>query len=208
MYDDVLIPTDGSDGTRRAITHGLTIADRFEATVHALSIVPEGPFGTLESDEARRAAQRAVAHVESDARNAGVPVTTAIRDGVPHEAILDYADAKGVDIIVTGTQGRTGLDRVLVGSVTERLVRMADVPVVTVRLIDEISIEDADDATRLARETAEQAGHTDVSVAKTPYRTSGSWTVPLETDAGPVDVTVDAVSGETRIDEQESRRAE
>ncbi|WP_265111333.1 universal stress protein [Halosolutus halophilus] len=202
MYTDVLIPTDGSDGTRRAITHGLTIADRFDATVHALSVVPEGPLGSLESDGARRAAQRAVARVEADARDGGLPVTTAVRRGVPHEEILDYADEEGVDLIVMGTQGRTGLDRVLVGSVTERLVRMADVPVVTVRLTDEISIEDVDEAIRLARERAESAGYPDVSIVGEPHRTSGSWIVNLETASGPVQVAVDAVSGEARIAER------
>ncbi|WP_242509272.1 universal stress protein, partial [Natrinema altunense] len=59
MYQDILVPTDGSDGTRRSITHGLTIADRFDATVHALSIVPQGPLGTLQTDDAISAAERA-----------------------------------------------------------------------------------------------------------------------------------------------------
>ncbi|MFC4543660.1 universal stress protein [Halosolutus amylolyticus] len=202
MYQDVLIPTDGSDGTRRAIAHGLTIADRFDATVHALSVVPEGPLGTLESDEAERAAQRAVARVEADAQDDGLSVTTAVRRGVPHEEILDYADEQGVDLIIMGTQGRTGLDRVLVGSVTERLVRMADVPVVTVRLTDEIRIEDVEEATRLARETAEDAGHADVSIVGEPHRTSGSWIVNVETESGLIQVAVDAVSGDVRIAER------
>ena len=139
MYQKVLIPTDGSDGTRQAIVHGLTIADRFDATVHALSIVPEGPLGTFDGDEGRHSAERAVAQVEAVARDreTGVPVTTAVRDGIPHEEILDYTDEAGIDLLVVGTQGRTGLDRVLVGSVAERLIRMADVPVVTVRRTDE-----------------------------------------------------------------------
>ncbi len=202
MYQDVLIPTDGSDGTRRAIAHGLAIAAQFDATVHALSIVPEGPFGTLEGDEAAHAAQRAVARIESDAKDRDIPVTRAIRNGVPHEEILDYTEEVGIDLLVVGTQGRTGLDRVLVGSVAERLVRIADVPVVTVRLTDEIRIEDATEAKRIALDTAEAAGYPEASVADEPHRTSGSWTVPLETATGSVQVDVDAVSRETRIRDQ------
>ncbi|ELY69693.1 universal stress protein [Natrinema versiforme] len=199
MYQDILVPTDGSDGTRQSLTHGLTIADRFDATVHALSIVPEGPLGTLQTDEAIPAAERAVERVEAEAKREGVDAATAVERGVPHEEILEYADEHEIDMIVMGTQGRTGLDRVLVGSVTERIVRMADVPVVTVRLNDEIRIEDADEAARIARKTAEREGYDEVTVLEDPHRTSASWIVPLETDAGPVHIHVDAVTSEARI---------
>lgn len=62
-----------------------------------------------------------------------VPTETAVRRGRPHEAILDYAAENDVDAIVIGTHGRTGLDRYLIGSTTEKVVRLSDVPVVTVR---------------------------------------------------------------------------
>lgn len=199
MYQDVLIPTDGSDGTRRSINHGVTIASRFDATIHALSVVPEGPLGTLQTDDAIPAAERAVERVETEANREGVEAVTAVEQGVPHEEILAYADEHGVDMIVMGTQGRTGIDRVLVGSVTERVVRMADVPVVTVRLTDEIRIEDADEAAQIARKAAEQEGYEQIGVREDPHRTSASWIVPLETNAGPVYVHVDAVTSETRI---------
>ncbi|QLK25344.1 universal stress protein [Natrinema zhouii] len=201
MYQDILVPTDGSDGTRRSLTHGLAIAKRFDATIHALSVVPEGPLGTLQTDEAIPAAERAVERIEAEATREGVDVVTAVEQGVPHETILAYADDHDIDMIVMGTQGRTGLDRVLVGSVTERIVRMADVPVVTVRLNDEIRIEDADEAARIARKTAEQEGYDGVNVLEDPHRTSASWIVPLETDAGPVHVHVDAVTSEARVAE-------
>ncbi|WP_049926084.1 universal stress protein [Halopiger goleimassiliensis] len=199
MYQDVLIPTDGSDGTRRSITHGVTIADRFDATIHALSIVPEGPLGTLESETATPAAERAVERVEAEATREGIETVTAVEHGVPHEEILSYAEDNDVDMIVMGTQGRTGLDRVLVGSVTERIVRMAEIPVVTVRLTDEIRIEDPDEAERIARREAERDGYEAVTILEEPHRTSASWIVRLETDAGDLHVHVDAVSGEARI---------
>ena len=63
-----------------------------------------------------------------------VPVETAVLRGNPHERIIDYVDENGVDLIVMGTHGRTGVDRYLLGSVTERVVRTADVPVLTVRM--------------------------------------------------------------------------
>ncbi|WP_440769176.1 universal stress protein [Natronorubrum sp. DTA28] len=207
MYDNVLIPTDGSDGTRQSITHGLTIAKRFDATIHALSIVPEGPLGTLQNDAAAPAAHRAVERVEVDAERAAVDVETAVEQGVPHEEILGYADENDIDMIVMGTQGRTGLDRVLVGSVTERVVRMADVPVVTVRFTDDIRIEDADEADRIAREAlAAETSDVDaeaITSLEEPHRTSASWIVPLETDAGTAHVHVDALTGEARVARRE-----
>jgi len=62
-----------------------------------------------------------------------IRMTTAVEMGTPHSAILQYADEQGVDLIVMGTHGRTGVERYLLGSVTEKVVRLSDVPVVTVR---------------------------------------------------------------------------
>lgn len=199
MYQNILVPTDGSDGTRRSLTHGLTIAERFDATIHALSVVPEGPLGTFQADEGIPTAERAVERVEVEATREGVDVVTAIERGVPHEEILAYAADNEIDMIVMGTQGRTGLDRVLTGSVTERVIRMADIPVVTVHLTDEIRIEDADEATRIARKTAQQEGYDDITVRDDPHRTSASWIVRLETETGPLHVHVDAVTSDARV---------
>jgi len=60
-------------------------------------------------------------------------VTTETRRGEPYRTILDYADEAVVDVIVMGTHGRRGLDRYLLGSVTEKVVRAATVPVLTIR---------------------------------------------------------------------------
>ncbi len=66
-----------------------------------------------------------------------VETVTAVRHGDPHETIIEYADDVDADVIVMGTHGRTGLDRRVLGSVTERTVRLSDVPVLTVRAGDE-----------------------------------------------------------------------
>jgi nucleotide-binding universal stress UspA family protein len=62
-----------------------------------------------------------------------IDVETTVETGTPHAEILRYADENGVDLVVMGTHGRTGVERYLLGSVTEKVVRMADPPVVTVR---------------------------------------------------------------------------
>jgi len=62
-----------------------------------------------------------------------IDLEVAVEMGTPHSAILGYADESDVDLVVMGTHGRTGVERYLLGSVTEKVVRMADAPVVTVR---------------------------------------------------------------------------
>jgi nucleotide-binding universal stress UspA family protein len=141
MYDDILIPTDGSDAALAAVDHALTIAEPFDATVHALHVVETDLVGhsapALDPAEFREALReegaRATAVVEERAADRGVASTGEVLEGVPENAVLDYAARRGVDLIVMGTHGRDGLDRYLVGSVTERVIRRTDVPVVAVR---------------------------------------------------------------------------
>ena len=134
-YADVLVPTDGSDAAQRAAERGVEIAAALEATVHAFSVV-EGT-GTIKRDQLRadaeKEAESAIERVEAEAGRREVDVTSAVRSGVSHEAIVEYAVERDVDLIVMGTHGRTGLDHVLIGSVAERVVRSSPVPVLTVR---------------------------------------------------------------------------
>jgi nucleotide-binding universal stress UspA family protein len=134
MYSDILIPTDGSREARAAIDHGTGIASRYDATVHALHVVDtrltrSGPL--LET--LLRSGREAIREVEVACARSGRPVVTDIVEGNPAEAILAYVAEHDVDLVVMGTHGRTGIDRVLMGSVAERVVRRSPVPVVTVR---------------------------------------------------------------------------
>jgi nucleotide-binding universal stress UspA family protein len=140
MYDTILVPTDGSDGAGAATRNAVTLARAFDATVHALSVVddrvtdPEiaGLDGEL-MDFFEERARGSVEAVAASAEDAGIGCETAVERGVPHRRILEYADENGVDLVSMGTHGRTGLDRLLMGSVTERVVRKSDVPVLTTR---------------------------------------------------------------------------
>jgi nucleotide-binding universal stress UspA family protein len=138
MYDDILVPTDGSDGARRALEEAIELAAQFDATVHSLYVVDttaaysDGAYGeVIDSFEAIGAETTDDAVERAGA--AGVDAVGAVELGTPHRTILDYVDEHGVDLVVMGTHGRTGLDRYLLGSVTEKVVRLADPPVVTVR---------------------------------------------------------------------------
>jgi nucleotide-binding universal stress UspA family protein len=141
MYDRVLVPTDGSDPAAAATEHALTIAERFDATVHALYVVDvdgiahEAPGLGLDAlrDALREEGEAATAAVAERAADRGVDVTEAVIDGLAEDAIVDYAEGNGIDLIVMGTHGRRGVERYVVGSVTERVVRATDVPTLVVR---------------------------------------------------------------------------
>ena len=133
MYQNVLIATDGSEGTARATRHAVGIADRFDATVHALSVLEEIEKSDQLRSDADAEAERAVEAVVEEGAKSRVEVVTEIRKGMPENEILNYADERDIDLIVMGTHGRTGLDRMIVGSVAEDVLRESPVPVVTVR---------------------------------------------------------------------------
>jgi nucleotide-binding universal stress UspA family protein len=141
MYDRILVPTDGSDPALAATDHALTIAERFDATVHALYVVDidgiahEAPGLGLDAlrDALRSEGEGATATVAERAEERGIAVRQSVVEGVAEDAVVDYADDEGIGLIVMGTHGRRGLDRYLVGSVTERVVRRTDVPTLVVR---------------------------------------------------------------------------
>jgi len=137
MYDDVLVPTDGSEGVEQAVAHASAIADRFDATVHTVHVVQTPDFADeLEGsvvERLERAGREAVAAVEQRAAGAG-DVESAVLEGVPSEEIIDYVANQGVDVIVMATAGRTGAEREMVGSVTEAVIRRSPVPVLTVNV--------------------------------------------------------------------------
>lgn len=141
MYRDVLIPTDGSDRTRRAVELGLDVANQFQARVHALYVVETSPIPE-DAEEAKMAAReageeagrRATNDVVDRAEELGVEAVREIRTGRPHEEIVQYTETSDVDLVVMGTRGDTGATRL--GSTADRVVRTADVPVVTARMGD------------------------------------------------------------------------
>jgi nucleotide-binding universal stress UspA family protein len=142
MFDTVVVATDGSESVERAVTVALDLAERFEATVHALYVIDAEEVDS--SPESVREDLRAA--LEADGREALAtvadgtdrPVETAVREGRPASQITAYARAVDADLVATGTRGRHGENRFLIGSVAEAIVRSCPVPVLTVRqLADE-----------------------------------------------------------------------
>lgn len=136
--ETILVPTDGSDVATAAADHAIDLAAATDASLHVVHVVHvPTPKGAVDSGTVlaalEEAGQRAVDEVIDRAEEADLrSIEASVLSGTPARAILDYADDRPVDLVVMGTHGRTGLDRYLLGSVTEKVVRTAEIPVLTV----------------------------------------------------------------------------
>jgi nucleotide-binding universal stress UspA family protein len=142
MYDELLVPTDGSEGSEAAVEQGVAIADRFDATVHFLNVVDIGTemsasgVGTIAeelTETFEAVADRALGDAKARAEDAGVPHERTVVEGLPHEAIAEYAVRHDVDLVVMGASGRSGIAEHLLGSTTDRVARSVDTSVLIAR---------------------------------------------------------------------------
>ena len=138
MYNSILLPTDGSEAAEAAYDHAVELAARFDATLHVLYVADTTEYSTVTFedevvDSLEREGKRVVDGVVAEAEARGVDAVGVVMQGGAYETILSYADENDADMVVMGTHGRSGFDRIVLGSVTEHVVRTADVPVVTVR---------------------------------------------------------------------------
>lgn len=142
MYDRLLVPTDGSQATGETLEHALEMARRYDAAVHTLAVVDERQFQQLDGQQRyetqaalRQNAESAVERIEDRTPETDRPVTTTVRQGHPAAQIAAYAEETEIDVIVIGTHGQTGNERVApVGSVTQRVVETATIPVFVVHI--------------------------------------------------------------------------
>lgn len=140
MYDDILLPTDGTESMDDVYGHTLDLARRHDATVHVLYVVDDRAFLTLAPDlvddvvdelEGEGADATATAQAKLDADS--VETKAVLRRGDPAEEILSYIDEAGIDIVTMGTHGANYRQN-MVGSVSARVVANAPVPVLTVNV--------------------------------------------------------------------------
>jgi len=141
-YDRILVPTDGSDGVERAIEHAVEVAAINDATVHGLYVLSTDAYAGVAMESSwesvdrllRKDAENAVARIREigSELDESVPVETAVVEGKPSREIVRYAEAEDCDLVVMGTHGRGGIDRLLLGSVAESVIRASSIPVTTV----------------------------------------------------------------------------
>lgn len=140
MFNDVLIPTDGSEGSEAAVSYGLDLARTGEATVHTLYVVdtrflPEGLSPEAETELRSRAEEEgraATKTIQQRAADHGLATESEIPTGIPYREIISYAKDHEIGLIVMATLGEAGPEFGHLGSTTERVITLADVPVLAV----------------------------------------------------------------------------
>ncbi|WP_181686262.1 universal stress protein [Halorhabdus salina] len=145
MYDTILAPTDGSSGTAETLEHAISIASDNDATIHGLYVLDRRMYLAAEKeaqdeviDSLQEDGEAAIDRLRTQVTEADIPIETELREGIPHRDILRYGEEIGADLIVMGTHGRTGRDRLAnLGSVTERVVENADIPVLVVDIAED-----------------------------------------------------------------------
>lgn len=137
MYDQILFPTDGSEPAASVLDYALQIAAEHEATIHVLNVVDtsqNSPPGIQDdvSDVLEQEGTEIVNEAAQRATEHGITVVSEVLHGDPYEAIVEYSTQSAIELVVMPTHGRRGLQRFLLGSVTERVINTADVPVIAV----------------------------------------------------------------------------
>lgn len=142
----ILFPTDFSEGALYAFPYAVDLAKTYSAKLYMVHIlydvamatglhIPHTSMDTLYK-ELEANAKKTLESFAYELRQGVADIEFAVLRGVPYEEALNYAGANGIDLIVIGTHGRKGLDRLLFGSTAERIVRNAACPVLTVRKPD------------------------------------------------------------------------
>ncbi|MBR6023857.1 MAG: universal stress protein [Methanobrevibacter sp.] len=139
MYKRILVPTDGSEFAKKAQLHALFLAKVSNAEIIALS-VSENHFinGISMTEEVEQLNQILKNRCEEDLKefedmnNEGVKISSVIKEGSPANVILDVAAEEDVDLIVIGSSGKSGFDRFILGSVSDKVVNAAKCPVLVV----------------------------------------------------------------------------
>jgi nucleotide-binding universal stress UspA family protein len=153
MYTRILVPLDGSELAEKALPHAQGLARDGQATIHLVQVFTRHPRGGypigkgLEADQSVQdtlamtrqveatqieSAQEYLEHLASQLEKDGISVETALLEGHAYEEIVNYTKKYGIDLVVMCTHGHGGIKRLLLGSVTDRVVRMGDVPVLIV----------------------------------------------------------------------------
>lgn len=140
MYDNILVPTDGSSGMGGVVDHARKLAEIHDATLHAVYVANTASLADLPMESSwegvssalRKQGEQAIERVEEAIEDDWLE--SEIVDGSPSKEIIRYADENECDVIVMGTHGRSGVNRLLLGSVAERVVRSSTVPVLTINV--------------------------------------------------------------------------
>lgn len=138
----ILIATDGSEAANEAADFGIEMIGCSGAKIYAVYVIDTSPYRSIPLDEIwsketldefERAGYEATSYIEKIGKDAGAEVESRVLKGHPAEKILNFAEDNNIDMIIVGSLGKSRYERVLVGSVSEKIIRHAKVPVLVVR---------------------------------------------------------------------------
>jgi nucleotide-binding universal stress UspA family protein len=144
MFKRILVPVDGSPTSMRAVSSAIAIAKAFDGAVTAIYVIDPYPFAGVGTDFAYGQAQYlsaataeandAIKTAREQIELAGVAVKTrVVEEHTPWRGILETASAINADLVVMGSHGRRGLEKLVLGSVAQRVLQHAHLPVLVVR---------------------------------------------------------------------------
>ncbi|MDD3985794.1 MAG: universal stress protein [Methanobacterium sp.] len=147
MYKKILLPTDGSEYANKASENAIWIARASGAEIIALNFIETSSLVGLPAEDLiirikemlKEEGRIALEHIfematKDNLEEGDIKVTLETKEGSPADIILKTIDEEGIDLVVIGTSGKHGLDRFLLGSVTEKVVRSAKCPVLAVHI--------------------------------------------------------------------------
>jgi nucleotide-binding universal stress UspA family protein len=137
----ILLPTDGSENSEKAVESGLELASAIGASVVGVYVIDTSSFVSLPEtfmwENVRELldveGKKALKYVETAAKSHNVKLKTLVKEGSPAKEIVDMISEGKIDLIIMGTAGRTGLDRFFLGSVSEKVLRSAPCSVMVVK---------------------------------------------------------------------------
>ena len=137
----ILIPTDGSDPSIRAAEFAIELAKHFESEIVAIYVIDRVILEEVSKiherhgleEEIRRKAERCLNYIVKSAEKKGLKARSILVEGQPHDQIVRHAESLKADMIIMGSKGRRGMNRILIGSVAERVIEYAPCPVLVIR---------------------------------------------------------------------------
>jgi nucleotide-binding universal stress UspA family protein len=142
MFKKILCPVDFSEFTDEILAYAVNIANRFNSELHLIHVIPNlnyfTPYESFLTPENLVAIERNIeGEVGKDfdkiTKKLNLPFKRIVKTGVTFVEIIDYIKQQGIDLVVMGTHGRSGIEHILIGSVAEKVVRKSPCPVLTVR---------------------------------------------------------------------------
>lgn len=149
IFRNIMIATDGSECSKKVVDKGIKFARLSGGTVYAVYVVSTAyisaidgsypssidmfPYFEAMHEALKKQGQQAIDYVKELGEKKSINVESVILEGNPSEELIKYAEKENMDIVIMGTVGRTGLDRMILGSVAGNVVRHSKVPVMVLR---------------------------------------------------------------------------